>query len=63
MKRKISEKKAFAICEKLRESGYTVVIWTPEETKNVSESDYKYLDDRITELGNEVIACFEEVKS
>jgi hypothetical protein len=52
MARKINEGKAFKICEELRNSGYTVVIWTPEETKGVQTD---YLQERITELGNEVI--------
>jgi len=34
---KCSDEEAFSLCALLRESGYTVVIWTPEETKGVKD--------------------------
>jgi len=51
---KCSDEEAFSLCALLRESGYTVVIWTPEETKGVK--DLSGLDDVITEFGNEAIS-------
>lgn len=47
------ERKFFTQCEAMRKAGYTVIIWTPEETEGVA--NLRYLDDRITQLGNETI--------
>lgn len=54
----MDELQAFELCEKMRIHGYTVVIWTPEETENVQNK--RYLQERITELGNEAITAMEE---
>lgn len=37
----------------LRDEGYLVIIWTPEELGNIG--DTSYLEDRIIELGNDMI--------
>jgi len=37
----------------LRDEGYLVIIWTPEELGNID--DTSYLEDRIIELGNDLI--------
>ena len=40
-----------AICT-LRDEGYLVILWTPEELGDI-ETDY--IEDRLIELGNEMI--------
>jgi hypothetical protein len=39
--------------DSLRDDGYLVIIWTPEELGNIG--DTSYLEDRIIELGNDMI--------
>ena len=36
----------------LRDEGYLVIIWTPEELGDI---DTSYIEDRLIELGNEMI--------
>lgn len=50
---------AFERAQKLRDAGYLVVIWTPEEIAKVD--NLKYLEERITELGNETISLMEAI--
>lgn len=50
----MNEDDAFELCEKMRQAGFVVVIWTPEEVENVVNK--RHLRERITELGNEVIS-------
>lgn len=41
-----------SVIDALRDEGYLVIIWTPEELCNVNIG---HVEDRVTELGNEVI--------
>lgn len=41
------------VVRELRHAGYAVIIWTPEEMKEVNP---RRVEDRLIELGHEVIA-------
>ena len=42
--------------DSLRDAGYLVVAWTPEELKFLNAGDAKCIEERCTELGNNLIA-------
>jgi len=54
----MDETEAFDMYRKLIDAGYLVVMWTPEEIKNTN--DLGLVEDRIIEIGNEIIGMFTE---
>lgn len=49
---------AFSRAQKLRDEGYLVVIWTPEEIAKVD--NLKRLEENITACGNDWISIMED---
>lgn len=47
------------IIQSLRDDGYMVIIWTPEELADVSDWDLKHMHDNIIRNGNEYIDCMQ----
>lgn len=42
--------------DSLRDAGFLVVAWTPDELKFCDEGDINLIEERCTELGNDMIA-------
>lgn len=50
-----------AVIRELRDSGYAVVVWTPEELQGANATRReRQLEDRSIELGYEIIECLKE---
>jgi hypothetical protein len=47
------------VINELRESGYAIAIWSPEEVQGVSNKD---LESQVAQFGNEVIFIQSEIE-